>query len=161
VSVPVPSHSSSKTSQSRKERKEKKDFLKQMSEMAKIMQQQHLENKKLDKLFSDAKRHSRQLSGALSQQQENPPAYPWDKCVTSEVTGAYYAVTRGRRFDKFGIYADVNKFLLQVNGVVGSLLKVCESHSEFHLYLKEHFVREHPAPSNVALTDSALYRVGN
>jgi hypothetical protein len=48
----------------------------------------------------------------------------------------------------------VNKFLLEVNGVVGSLFKVCESYSEAHLYLKEHFVKEHPTPSNVVATDS-------
>jgi hypothetical protein len=47
-----------------------------MSEMAKIMQQQRLENRKLEKLFSDAKRQSLQLSEALNQQQENPPADP-------------------------------------------------------------------------------------
>jgi hypothetical protein len=76
------------------------------------------------------------MSEALSQQQENPPADPWGKFITSEVTGPYYAVTRGRRFDSFGIYADVNKFLFEVNGVVGSLFKVCESYSKSHLYLK-------------------------
>jgi hypothetical protein len=37
VSVPVPSHSSSRTPQVRKDRKEKKEYLKHMSEMAKIM----------------------------------------------------------------------------------------------------------------------------
>jgi hypothetical protein len=47
----------------------------------------------------------------------------------------------------------VSKFLLEVNGVVGSLFKVCESYSEAHLYLKENFVKENPAPSNVATTD--------
>jgi hypothetical protein len=99
-------------------------------------------------------KHSLQLSESLSQQQENPPANPWDNFFTSEVTGDYYAVARGSRFDSFGIYADVNKFLLEVNGMVGSLFKVCESYSESHLYLKEHLVREHPAPSNVAATDS-------
>jgi hypothetical protein len=40
-----------------------------MSEMAKTVQQQHLKKKKLEKLFSDAKRQSLQLSEALSQQQ--------------------------------------------------------------------------------------------
>jgi hypothetical protein len=125
-----------------------------MSEMAKIVQHQRLEHKKLEKLFSDSKRQSIQLSVVLSQQQENPTADPWDKFVTSEVTGAYYTVSRGRRFDSFWIYADVNKFLLEVNGVVGSLFKVCESYSEAHLYLKEHFVKEHPIPLNVAATDS-------
>jgi hypothetical protein len=49
--------------------------------------------------------------------------------------------------------ADVKKFLLEVNGVVESLFKVCESYSEVHLYLKEHFVNEHPTPSNAAVTD--------
>jgi hypothetical protein len=151
---PVSSHSSSRTSQARKDRKENNEYLKQISDMAKIVQQQRMENKKLEKLFSDAKKKSLQLSEALSQQQENTPAYPWDKFVTSEVTGSYYAVTQGRRFDSSGIYADVNKFLLEVNGVVGSLFKVCDSYSKAHLYLKERFVKEHPAPSNVAATDS-------
>jgi hypothetical protein len=48
----------------------------------------------------------------------------------------------------------VNKFLIEVNGVVGSLFKACESFSEAHLYLKEHFVKEHPATSKAAATDS-------
>jgi hypothetical protein len=154
MSAPVPSHSSSRASQARKEKKEKKEYLKQMSEMAKLVQQQRLESKKLEKLFSDSQRQVLQLSEALSQQQENPPTDPFDKFVTSEVTGAYYAVARGRRFDSFGIYADVNKFLLEVNVVVGSLFKVCESYSEAHIYLKEHFVKEHPAPWNAAATNS-------
>jgi hypothetical protein len=157
VSVPVPSHSSSRTSQARKDRKEikeKKEYPKKMSDMAKIMQQKRLENNNLEKLFSDAQKQSLQLSEALSQQQENPPADPWDKFFISEVTGSYYTVARGRIFDSFGIYADVNKFLLEVNGVVGSLFKFCESYSEAHLYLKEHFVHDHPAPSNVASTES-------
>jgi hypothetical protein len=47
VSAQVPSHYSSRASQARKDKKEKKGFLKQMSEMAKIVQQQHLENKKI------------------------------------------------------------------------------------------------------------------
>jgi hypothetical protein len=47
----------------------------------------------------------------------------------------------------------VNKFLLEVNGMVGSLFKVCESYSEARLYLKEHIVKEHPVPSNVAAID--------
>jgi hypothetical protein len=63
-------------------------------------------------------------------------------------------VARGRRSDSLGIYADVSKFLLEVNGVIGSILKVCESYSKSHLYLKGNFVKEHPAPSNVAATDS-------
>jgi hypothetical protein len=86
VSVPFPSHSSSRTSQARKENKE---YLKQMSEMDKIMQQKRLENNKLEKLLSDAKIQSLQLSEALSQKQGNPHADPWDKFVTSEVTGDY------------------------------------------------------------------------
>jgi hypothetical protein len=154
VSSPVPSQSSSRTSQARKDKNKNKEYLKQMSKMAKIVQQQRLKNKKLKKLFSDSQRQALQLSEALSQQQKNPPADRWDKYFTSEVTGAYYAVARGRRFDSFGIYADVHKFLLEVNGVVGSLFKVRESYSEAHLYLKEHFIKEHPTPSTVAATDS-------
>jgi hypothetical protein len=49
VSAPVPSHSSSRASQARKDKKEKKEYLKQMSETDKIVQQQRLENKKLEK----------------------------------------------------------------------------------------------------------------
>jgi hypothetical protein len=74
-----------------------------MSELANIVQHQRLENKKLEKLFSDYKRQELQLYVALIQQQESPPADPWDKFVTSEVTGSYYAVARGKRFDSFGI----------------------------------------------------------
>jgi hypothetical protein len=35
---------------------------------------------------------------------------------------------------------------------VGSLFKVCESYYEAHLYLKEHFMKEDPAPLDVAAT---------
>jgi hypothetical protein len=125
-----------------------------MSELEKIVQQQRLENKKLEIMFSDSKRQSLQLSLALTQQQEIPPADPWGKFVASEVTGSYYAVARGQGFDSFGIYAEVNKFLFEVNGVVGSFFKVCESYSEAHLYLKEHFVKEDPIPLDVAATNS-------
>jgi hypothetical protein len=74
-----------------------------MSDMAEIMQQQRLENKKLEKIFSDAQKQSLQFSGALSRQQENPPADPWDNYFTSEVTGSYWAVAQERIFDSFGI----------------------------------------------------------
>jgi hypothetical protein len=65
-------------------------------------------------------------------------------------------VTRGKWFSSFGIYADVNKLLLEINGVVGSLFKVCESYSGAHLYLRENFiyVKEDPVPQDVAPTDS-------
>jgi hypothetical protein len=48
----------------------------------------------------------------------------------------------------------VSKFLLEVNDVFGLLFKVCESYSEAYLYLREHLVKENPAPSSVAATDS-------
>jgi hypothetical protein len=48
----------------------------------------------------------------------------------------------------------VSKFLFEVNGVVASLFKVCESYSEAHLYLKEIFVKEHPAPLKVTAINS-------
>jgi hypothetical protein len=154
VSAPVPSQYYFRESQARKDKKEKNKYLKQMSELAKIVQQQRLENKKLEKLFSDYKRHALQPSVDLSQQQESSPADPWEKFVSSEVTGYYYAVARGRIFDSFGIYADVNKLLFEVNGVVGSLFKVCESYSEARLYVKELFTKEDPTPLDVAATDS-------
>jgi hypothetical protein len=92
VSAPVPSLYFFRAYKARKDKKEKKEYLKQMSEMAKIVQQQRLENKKLEKLFSNFKRQALQLPAALSQQQESPPADPWEKIVTSDVTGSYYAV---------------------------------------------------------------------
>jgi hypothetical protein len=52
------------------------------------------------------------------------------------------------------IYADANKFLFEVNGVVALLFKVCESYAEAHLYLKEHSVKENPTTLNTATTDS-------
>jgi hypothetical protein len=125
-----------------------------MSEMDKIAQQQRLENKTLEKIFSDSKRQPLHISEALIQQQENPPADHWDKFVISEVTGPYYKVARGRRFDSFGIYADVSKFIFEVNGVVGSLFQGCESYSKAYLYLKAIFVKDHHAPLNIAATDS-------
>jgi hypothetical protein len=67
-----------------------------MFELAKIIQHHHLENSKLEKLFSDSKRQALQLYLALSQQQESPPADSWGKLVASEVTGPYYAVARGK-----------------------------------------------------------------
>jgi hypothetical protein len=128
VLVPVPSHSYYRTSKANKYKHSKKEYLKQISELAEIIQQQHLENKKLEKFFSHAKRKSLQLSLALSQKQEIPPSDPWNTFVTSEVTGSYYVVARGKWLSSFGIYADVNEFLLEVNGVVGYLFKVCESY---------------------------------
>jgi hypothetical protein len=41
--------------------------------------------------------------------------------LATEVTGSYYAVARGNDFGSFGIYADVKKFLMEVDGVVGAL----------------------------------------
>jgi hypothetical protein len=72
VSATVPSHSSFRVSQARKDKKEKKEYLKQMSELDKIVQQQRLENKKIEKLFSDSKRQAIQLYVALSHKQESP-----------------------------------------------------------------------------------------
>jgi hypothetical protein len=77
--------------------------------MAKIVQQQRLEKKILEKLLSDYKRQSLQLSEALSQQQENPPADPWGKNVTSEVTGSYYAVVREKDLTVFKFFIDLSE----------------------------------------------------
>jgi hypothetical protein len=120
-----------------------------MSEMAKIMQQQHIENKKLEKLFSDARRQSLQLSGALIQQPDNPPAGLGTHLSRQRLLGL---ITQSPDEEDSTVLG--NKFLLEVNGVAGSIFKLCESHSEAHFYVKEHFVKEHPAPSNVAATDS-------
>jgi hypothetical protein len=94
VSVPVRSHSSFRASRAKKDKHAKKEYIKQISELANIAQDQRLENKKFEKCFSDAKRKSLQLYLALSQQQESLPDDPWDTFVTSEVTGSYYDVAR-------------------------------------------------------------------
>jgi hypothetical protein len=103
-----------------------------MSEMAKIVQQQHLKKNKLGIFFQIRKDR---LSGCLKLSVSNKRTLllTRGKKITSEVTRYYYAVARGRRFDSFEIYADVSKFLFEVNGVVGLLYKVCESYSEAHL----------------------------
>jgi hypothetical protein len=37
--------------------------------------------------------------------------------LASELSGSYYAVAQGRNSGSFWIYADVEKFLIEVNGV--------------------------------------------
>jgi hypothetical protein len=129
----APSNTTSKSSQAKKEQQAEKAHIKKKSELAKNVQEQLLENKKLEKLCSIAKKKSLQLSLDLSQKQESAPVDPGNKFVAIEVTGSYYYVVRGKSFHSFGIYADVKKFLMEVNDVVGALFKVCESYSgEFH-----------------------------
>jgi hypothetical protein len=130
VPVPVPYHSSYRVFQAKKDKQEKKEYLNQMSELEKIVQQQRLENKKLEKMFSDSKRQSLQLSLALSQQQESPPADPWENMLHRRSLGL---TMRSPEEKGLTVYADVTKFLFEVNGVVGSLFKVCESYSEARL----------------------------
>jgi hypothetical protein len=143
----APSNTTSKSSQSKKDRKAEKSYLKQMSELAKNVQQQRLENNKLEKLFSDSKKKSLHISLALSQKQENVHVDPWDRFVATEVTGSYYAVSRGGSFYSLGIYADVKMFVMEVNGMVGDLFKVCESYSEARLCLEEHFTKGNYDPT--------------
>jgi hypothetical protein len=40
-----------------------------------------------------------------------------------------------------GIFGDVKKFVIEVNGAIGALFKVCELYSEARLYLEEHFTK--------------------
>jgi hypothetical protein len=49
--VQVPSNFTSERSQAKKDRHAEKEYLKQMSELANIVQQQHLENRTSEKLF--------------------------------------------------------------------------------------------------------------
>jgi hypothetical protein len=87
-----------------------------------------------------------QLSLALNQKQESTPVDPWVKCLATEVKGSYYDVARGNGVGSFRIYADVEKFLMEVNGVVVALFKVYESYSGAHLYLEEPFTKETDDP---------------
>jgi hypothetical protein len=117
-----------------------------MSELAKIVQEQRLENKKLEKIFLASKKKSLQLIFTLNQKQYSTPVDPWDFFLTTEVTGSDYTVAGGKLFGIFRIYADVKKFLMEVNGMVGILFKVCESFSEAHLYLEDPFTKETDGP---------------
>jgi hypothetical protein len=148
-----PSHYSSRASQSRKDKKEKKEYPKQMSEMAKIVQQQRLENKKLEN-FSQILKDS--LSSCLKLSVSNKRILLLTRVKNLSHQRSLGIITRSPEEQDSTVlgYADVSKFLLEVNGVFGSLCKVFESNSEAHLYLEEHFVKEHPTPSNVAATDS-------
>jgi hypothetical protein len=96
----VPSHTNPHIYQAKREWQAEKSYLKQMSEM----QKQHLEKKKLEKLFNDSKKKALQLSLALSQR------HLGDRFVAAEVTGSYYTIARGKGFDSFGIYTDVKKY---------------------------------------------------
>jgi hypothetical protein len=61
-----------------------------------------------------------------------------DKFLVSEVSDPYYAVAEGRNSGSFGMYVDVGKFLSEVDGVVGTLLKLFPTYPEVRLYLEVH-----------------------
>jgi hypothetical protein len=124
-----------------------------MSEIAKIIQQQRLENKNLD--FFQIPRD--RLSDCLKLSVKNKRTLLLTRGINVSHQKSLDLIIRSLKEEDltvFGIYAGVNKFLFEVNRVVGSLFKVWESYSEAHLYLKENFVKEHPAPLNVAVTNS-------
>jgi hypothetical protein len=52
-----------RSTQAKREKKAEKMCIKQMSDLTQIFQQQRLENKKLEKLFSDSKRKSCTIPG--------------------------------------------------------------------------------------------------
>jgi hypothetical protein len=84
------------STQAKKDKKSEKMYVKKISELAQIVQQQHLENKKLENLFSDSKMKSLQLSLALRKIGKETSSDPWDKLFASEVSGSYYAIAEGR-----------------------------------------------------------------
>jgi predicted RNase H-like nuclease (RuvC/YqgF family) len=73
-----------RSTQAKKDKKSEKVYMKQMSDLTQIVQKQHIENKKLEKLLSDSKRKSLQLSLALSLKEEKTSSDPWDKFVVSK-----------------------------------------------------------------------------
>jgi hypothetical protein len=63
---------------------------------------------------------------------------PWDKFTSDEIKGQYFAVAVGRNEHSFGIYADLTRFKLEIEGYPTSLYQSCDSYTEAHQYLESY-----------------------
>jgi hypothetical protein len=62
----------------------------------------------------------------------------WDKFTSDEIKGQYFAVAVGRNQHIFGIYSDLTRFKLEIEGYTTSLYQSCESYTEAHQYLERY-----------------------
>jgi hypothetical protein len=65
----------------------------------------------------------------------NEKCDPWDKFTSDEIKGQYFAVAVGRNEHSFGVYADLTRFKLEIEGHPTSLYQTCDSYIEAHHYL--------------------------
>jgi hypothetical protein len=63
---------------------------------------------------------------------------PWDKLTSDDIKGQYFAVAVGRNEHSFGIYADLTRFKLEIEGYPNSLYQSCDSYTEAHQYLESY-----------------------
>jgi hypothetical protein len=72
---------------------------------------------------------------------------PWDKFLLTEIGEHYYAVDVGKDRDIFGIYANLEKFQKETEGVIGSIYGYCESYAEAHQYLEDYLQKQKQDPN--------------
>jgi hypothetical protein len=63
---------------------------------------------------------------------------PWDKFTSDEIKGQYFAVAVGRNEHSYGVYADLKRFKLEIEGHPTSLYQTCDSYIEAHHYLESY-----------------------
>jgi hypothetical protein len=63
---------------------------------------------------------------------------PWDKFTSDEIKGQYFTVAVGRNEHSFGIYADLTRFKLEIEGYPTYLYQSCDSYTEAHHYLESY-----------------------
>jgi hypothetical protein len=63
---------------------------------------------------------------------------PWDKFTSDEIKGQYFAVAVGRNEHSFGVYADLTRFKLEIEGYPTSLYQTFDSYIEAHHYLESY-----------------------
>jgi hypothetical protein len=66
----------------------------------------------------------------------NEKCDPWDKFTSDEIKGQYFAVAVGRNEHSVGVYADLTRFKLEIEGHPTSLYQTCDSYIEAHHYLE-------------------------
>jgi hypothetical protein len=68
----------------------------------------------------------------------NEKCDPWDKFTSDKIKGQHFAVAVGRNEHSFGVYADLTRFKLEIEGHPTSLYQTCDSYIEDHHYLESY-----------------------
>jgi hypothetical protein len=63
---------------------------------------------------------------------------PWDEFTSDEINGQYFSVAVGRNEHSLGIYADLTRFKLEIEGYPTSFYQSCDSYTEAHHYLESY-----------------------